>query len=40
MKRGDEIELEVQRFAFEGKSVARVDGMVIFVTGAVPGDVA
>jgi 23S rRNA (uracil1939-C5)-methyltransferase len=39
MKRGDEIELEVQRFAFEGKSVARVDGMVIFVTGAVPGDV-
>ena len=39
MTRGDEIQVAVQSFAFEGKSVARVDGLVVFVAGAVPGDV-
>jgi 23S rRNA (uracil1939-C5)-methyltransferase len=39
MMRGDEIELTVESFAFEGKSIARVDGLVVFVAGAVPGDV-
>lgn len=38
MKRGEELELDVQGFAFEGKSVARMDGLVIFLQGAVPGD--
>jgi 23S rRNA (uracil1939-C5)-methyltransferase len=38
MKRGDEMTVTLDRFAFEGKSVARVDGFVVFVTGAVPGD--
>ena len=38
MKKGDEITLHLESFAFEGKSVARVDGQVVFVTGGVPGD--
>jgi 23S rRNA (uracil1939-C5)-methyltransferase len=38
MKRNDELELTLQDFAFEGKSIARVEGMVVFVQGAVPGD--
>ncbi|MBI3586555.1 MAG: 23S rRNA (uracil(1939)-C(5))-methyltransferase RlmD [Ignavibacteriales bacterium] len=39
LKRGDEIQLEVTGAAFEGKSVARKEGYVVFVEGAVPGDV-
>jgi 23S rRNA (uracil1939-C5)-methyltransferase len=38
VKRGDEVELEISGSAFEGKSVARLDGLVVFVDGAVPGD--
>jgi len=38
MKRNDEVQLTLQDFAFEGKSIARVDGLVVFVVGAVPGD--
>lgn len=38
IKRGDTLELKVERFAFEGKCVARHDGFVVFVSGAVPGD--
>ena len=38
MKRGDEIELLIEGTALEGKSVARVDGLVVFVRGAAPGD--
>jgi 23S rRNA (uracil1939-C5)-methyltransferase len=38
MKRGEEITVTLEGFAFEGKSIARVEGLVIFVTGAVPGD--
>jgi 23S rRNA (uracil1939-C5)-methyltransferase len=40
MKRGEEIDIALESFAFEGKSLARRDGLVIFVRGAVPGDVA
>ena len=29
----------IEDYAAEGKSLARVDGKVIFVEGAVPGDV-
>jgi 23S rRNA (uracil1939-C5)-methyltransferase len=39
MKRGDEIRLDVDAAAFEGRSVGRVDDFVIFIEGAVPGDV-
>ena len=38
MKRGDELELKVERYGAEGKGVARVEGFVIFVRGGVPGD--
>lgn len=38
MKRGEELILTLDGFAFEGKSVARLEGLVVFVTGAVPGD--
>jgi 23S rRNA (uracil1939-C5)-methyltransferase len=38
MKRGAEVEIEVEKFADRGKSLARLDGYVVFVAGAVPGD--
>mgnify|MGYP006282516289 CR=1 FL=1 len=38
VKRGKTIELEIEKFADKGKSLARVDGYVVFVRGAVPGD--
>jgi 23S rRNA (uracil1939-C5)-methyltransferase len=36
--RGDLIELDIEKFADKGKSLARVNGYVIFVEDAVPGD--
>ncbi len=36
--RGDELELTVDSLAFGGNGVARLDGYVVFVVGAVPGD--
>lgn len=38
MRKGDEIELVIEKFADRGKSLTRVDGYVVFVPGAVPGD--
>ena len=38
IKRGEEIELTVEKFADRGKSLSRLDGYVVFVAGAVPGD--
>lgn len=38
IKRGAEVELNIESFADRGKSLARVDGYVVFVAGAVPGD--
>jgi 23S rRNA (uracil1939-C5)-methyltransferase len=38
LKRGDEIVVKVEDAAFEGKTIARREGFVIFVDGAVPGD--
>ena len=38
VKKGDTLELEITRAAFEGRAVARLDGFVIFVRNAVPGD--
>jgi 23S rRNA (uracil1939-C5)-methyltransferase len=38
-QRGDTLRLEIAAAAFEGKAVARVDGLVVFVDGGVPGDV-
>jgi 23S rRNA (uracil1939-C5)-methyltransferase len=39
MKKGQEIELRIEKFADRGKTVSRIDGYVVFVAGAVPGDV-
>ncbi|MEW5799243.1 MAG: 23S rRNA (uracil(1939)-C(5))-methyltransferase RlmD [Bacteroidota bacterium] len=36
---GDVIEVTIESTGFEGKSVARVEGLVVFVEGAVEGDV-
>ncbi|MEM6648317.1 MAG: 23S rRNA (uracil(1939)-C(5))-methyltransferase RlmD [Bacteroidota bacterium] len=38
MKRGQELELTLEKFADRGKSLARLDGYVVFVGGAMPGD--
>jgi 23S rRNA (uracil1939-C5)-methyltransferase len=39
LKRGDELQLTITDAAFEGKAVARHEGLVVFVENAVPGDV-
>jgi 23S rRNA (uracil1939-C5)-methyltransferase len=36
--RGDELELTIDSLAFGGAGVARLDGYVLFVSGAMPGD--
>ncbi|MGI9175775.1 MAG: class I SAM-dependent RNA methyltransferase, partial [Rhodothermales bacterium] len=38
LKRGETVELTIEKFADRGKSLARLDGRVVFVPGAVPGD--
>ncbi len=38
IKKDDIIELTIESTGFEGKSIARVDGYVIFVEGAIAGD--
>jgi 23S rRNA (uracil1939-C5)-methyltransferase len=38
LKRGDEISLEITDAAFEGKAIARHEGLVVFIENAVPGD--
>ena len=35
---GDELELAIDTLAFGGRGVARHDGVVVFVAGALPGD--
>jgi 23S rRNA (uracil1939-C5)-methyltransferase len=37
-RRGDELELKIESLAHGGAGVARADGFVVFVRGAVPGD--
>jgi len=39
LERGAVVRLEVTGAAFEGKAVARLEGFVVFVEGAVPGDI-
>jgi len=38
LKKGTEVTLDIEKFADRGKSLARRDGYVVFVAGAVPGD--
>src|SRR5919112_2260621 len=37
-RRGDELELSIDSLAYGGNGVARRDGYVVFVAGALPGD--
>src|ERR1700692_2929940 len=37
-QRGDELELTIDALAFGGAGVARTEGYVVFVAGALPGD--
>jgi 23S rRNA (uracil1939-C5)-methyltransferase len=36
--RGEQLELDIESLAFGGRGVARADGLVVFVAGALPGD--
>ena len=38
LRKGDLIELRIDRVAYGGKGVARSNGLVLFVRGAIPGD--
>lgn len=38
LERGEHVELEIEKFADRGKSLARQNGYVVFVPWAVPGD--
>jgi len=38
VQKGDELELKVDSLAYGGNGVARRDGYVVFVAGAIPGD--
>ncbi|GAB4328717.1 MAG: 23S rRNA (uracil(1939)-C(5))-methyltransferase RlmD [Calditrichia bacterium] len=38
MKRGQVLELDIEKLAFGGKGIARVENRVVFVEGTVPGD--
>lgn len=37
VKKGEQVELSVESLAFGGEGVARVDGLVVFIEGALPG---
>jgi len=38
VKKGQSLELEVENLAFGGKALAKIDGFVVFVENALPGD--
>jgi 23S rRNA (uracil1939-C5)-methyltransferase len=38
LKRGQEIELDIEGLAFGGRGIAKVDGLAVFVERGVPGD--
>jgi 23S rRNA (uracil1939-C5)-methyltransferase len=38
IRKGDVLTVDIERFADRGKSIAKVDGLVVFVRGGVPGD--
>ncbi|HEX7245815.1 MAG TPA: 23S rRNA (uracil(1939)-C(5))-methyltransferase RlmD [Solirubrobacterales bacterium] len=37
-RRGEQLEAEVESLAFGGRGVARLEGQVVFIAGALPGD--
>jgi 23S rRNA (uracil1939-C5)-methyltransferase len=38
VKKGELVDLQIEKFADRGKSLAHIDGYVVFVPGSVPGD--
>lgn len=38
VKRGQTLDMEIESVAFGGRGLTRIDGMAVFVDGAVPGD--
>ena len=38
VRRGEELELQIDSLAYGGNGVARLNGFVVFVRGALPGD--
>ena len=38
LRRGDSIELSIDRVAYGGQGLARHDGLIVFVKGGIPGD--
>jgi 23S rRNA (uracil1939-C5)-methyltransferase len=38
LRRGEEFEAKIETLAYGGRGIARCDGYVVFVTGALPGD--
>lgn len=38
-KKGDIIELRVEKMAFGGEGISRINGLVVFIKGGVPGDI-
>jgi 23S rRNA (uracil1939-C5)-methyltransferase len=40
MKRGEQFQITIDKLAFGGKGIARIDNRVIFVNGGIPGDLA
>jgi 23S rRNA (uracil1939-C5)-methyltransferase len=38
LRKGNSVELRIEKMAFGGRGIARLDGLVLFVRGAIPGD--
>jgi len=38
LRKGDIIELPIERMAYGGRGIGRLDGLVVFVQGGIPGD--
>jgi 23S rRNA (uracil1939-C5)-methyltransferase len=40
LKRGTQVTVEVEDLAFQGRGVAKIEGLVVFIDGGLPGDMA
>jgi len=38
LRKGDIIDLPIERMVYGGRGLGRLDGLVVFVQGGVPGD--
>jgi len=38
IKKGEEVTIDIDTLSFQGKAIGRIDGLVVFVNDAVPGD--